>query len=450
MLALALIASLAIVSQYFIQKSLSRSLNDAHVINVAGKQRMLSQQLVKHAMLYTAFEKASSRDTAFFFLKEWRVSHKQLKAGITGVGRSDVPSVNSPIIDSMFFDIEPIYQSLAHHFDLVFSEEKTDTRRVVTQILADEQAYVKKMDIIVNQYDEESTDKILWFKFLERILLLLTLIVIVAEGFFIFIPLTRYIQKVVLDLSKSKRELEVNNKSLNKLTNQTVNLERKQVQVRSVALIEGQEEERRRLSRELHDGVGQMLAGISLSVNALKRQISQGNAEKSKKTVEDVSEQLRATIEETRNVSFNLMPPILNDYGLVPAMKMLIQQFGSRIGLNIEFVYSNSNLRIEKTIEVGIYRIAQEALTNIHKHSTAKNVKINIEYATDNIVFEISDDGKGFDIGQLAIDKLSVIHNGVANMKTRTELLDGDFYITSSKQSGTQIKVIIPTSKIRV
>lgn len=204
-----------------------------------------------------------------------------------------------------------------------------------------------------------------------------------------------------------------------------------QNRIRTQAIIEGQENERRRISRELHDGVGQMLTVLKLKVQEMGEE--QEFSSQLKNLIDD-------TVNEIRRVSINLAPSVLYDFGLLPAVKMLIKN----CGLSVDFHYDNESDTIEIPIQKRIanYRILQEALQNIQKHAPDAKVEIKMLLTFEEIKMQISDNGPGFDIENY-LQNLPT-SSGLINMKQRAELENGTFIINSLPGNGTRILTAIP------
>ncbi|MCR9064443.1 MAG: sensor histidine kinase [Cytophagales bacterium] len=215
----------------------------------------------------------------------------------------------------------------------------------------------------------------------------------------------------------------------------------KEDKVRSASLLEGQEEERKRLSREIHDGLGQMLTGVKLGLGRLKMPEM---SDKFNQAYNDVNKLINDTIETSRAVSFNLMPTVLNDFGISSALKIFINQVASNSNISIDLDLKNEDLRYAQTVEIAIYRIVQEAINNILKHANATKAKVSLEKKMGMIELSITDNGTGFDQAKLEREKQSLIHNGLENMKTRVELLNGTFKLTTILGEGTDIFIKLP------
>ncbi|MCZ2722327.1 cache domain-containing protein [Marinomonas sp. 15G1-11] len=197
--------------------------------------------------------------------------------------------------------------------------------------------------------------------------------------------------------------------------------------------------ERRRFSRELHDGINQLLVSckfrVELATNKLKRnhdvKVIEGELDKAE-------ELINQTINEVRQISHNLRPTLLDDLGLDAAIQSLTSQFSERTG--IEIFYSGKLINdLPDEIEITIYRLIQEALSNIEKHAQANKVTINIWQDKTTVKLECLDNGKGFSQNTELLPGI-----GLINMRERMELIGGDFTLESHKGAGTKIYAKLP------
>jgi PAS domain S-box-containing protein len=202
------------------------------------------------------------------------------------------------------------------------------------------------------------------------------------------------------------------------------------------ALIDGQEIERQRISMELHDGLGQRLAGIKMKLE----NSANLDLENTRHTVNEVKSDFWKMIDEIRMISNNVSPTVLSQWGLVPSISELTKQFKHNCGIKVEYSVIGNFDKTPEKIAFYIYRIIQEGLTNVAKHSEASIVKIALIEKENYLLVLIEDDGKG-----ITFDKNGISSgNGLKNMKQRALLLRGDINIESEKGSGTIICVRIP------
>ncbi len=212
----------------------------------------------------------------------------------------------------------------------------------------------------------------------------------------------------------------------------------KEERVRLAALIQGQETERKRLALDIHDGLGQMLTAIRLQIemgdNA--RTGIKGEALKS------IQHNIRNTIIEARRIAHDLMPSVLEDFGLSAALKLLINELNKKNKVVISYSEKNrSGRKINEShqLKITLYRIVQEALSNILKHSDATQCTISLVYHVQNVALQISDNGTKFKWPLKTGKGL-----GVISMKERTQLLKGKFFIEAGSQQNCIIQVVIP------
>ncbi|MGD0710479.1 MAG: HAMP domain-containing protein [Bacteroidales bacterium] len=202
---------------------------------------------------------------------------------------------------------------------------------------------------------------------------------------------------------------------------------------RLTALIDGQEIERQRISRELHDGLGQYLIAIKLKLENIVGNMAPGS-------IVQLQEMFDNTIDEVRKISDNLMPSILKEFGPETALKNLCKMISQTSGLNITFESLPLKCKPDDKKSTYLYRIAQEALNNIVKHAEATSVSLQLVELGNHIELIIEDNGKGFNFGQ----DFRSMGNGIHNMRERTSILGGAFELNSSEGSGTTIVVKIP------
>ncbi len=196
------------------------------------------------------------------------------------------------------------------------------------------------------------------------------------------------------------------------------------------SIISGEEKERSRISKDLHDGLGPLLTTLRINLQS---------SELHKKTKDQLLVQLDDTINEVRRISNNLMPSVLVDFGAGEAVGNLVNQMKGDIAIRYKHDMSSSSA-ISEEIHLTIYRIVQEALNNALKHSICKEIKISISEFEDHIGLYISDDGDGFDPSKPHAG------NGLRNMQERVKLVNGSFDIHSSGEKGTTIEIEIPTA----
>jgi signal transduction histidine kinase len=202
------------------------------------------------------------------------------------------------------------------------------------------------------------------------------------------------------------------------------------------SVIDGQDQERNRLSRELHDGIGQSLIAIKLQLENAENQ----NYSMMRSGIDSAKNMIDNTIEDVRRVCNALLPAALNEFGIVSTLRALCSELSSLAGFNAVFESSAPLDRMSKKSQVYLYRIAQEALNNITKHARATAVTMKLSRMDNIVTLEVSDNGKGFIFDPVCFAQ----RNGLQNMRERAHLLQGEFSVDSQPGNGTTIKVSIP------
>ncbi len=215
-----------------------------------------------------------------------------------------------------------------------------------------------------------------------------------------------------------------------------------QLQALSRRLVDVQESERRRYSRELHDRVGQNLTALSINLDILRTQLPGGN-EPVHARLEDAAALLESTASTIENVMAELRPPMLDDYGLLPALQWYANDFTRRTGIEVEVHGDESEDRLEQASEIALFRIVQEALNNVAKHAHASKVEIKLERAGGQRVLTILDDGIGFGTAARAVARRRT-GLGMVTMRERTQAVGGQFEIGSVPGGGTRVVVRVP------
>lgn len=209
-------------------------------------------------------------------------------------------------------------------------------------------------------------------------------------------------------------------------------------------VFDAQEQERGRVARELHDGISQILVGVRYALDSTRRRMTAGD-ERAGETLERGMGHLSTAIHEVRRISRDLRPGVLDDLGLGPALRALTEEFGSRTGIETEINTVVFRNRLNPDAKFSLYRIAQEALTNIERHAGATKVTIDVRGHKRGATLRISDDGGG--IPQQTSRSGPVGGLGLRNMQERVEQLGGTLRIHSSKH-GTVIVADIPLSQL--
>jgi PAS domain S-box-containing protein len=208
-------------------------------------------------------------------------------------------------------------------------------------------------------------------------------------------------------------------------------------------LIAAQESERGRIARELHDQVGQMLTALKLNLHAIQSARDEGEVSL---LIEDNLKMLDGALEQVRDLSVGLRPPLLDDLGLVTALHWFVDHQAQRTGVRAEFISDSvdSDLRFSTELETACFRIAQEALTNVARHARAKTVTIRLSRKRDHLILLIEDDGVGFEMEALQGHALASATLGLRGMQERAHAVGGRVKIDSATHKGTQVFVELP------
>lgn len=213
-------------------------------------------------------------------------------------------------------------------------------------------------------------------------------------------------------------------------------------------LMRSQDEERRRIARELHDGLGQYLVAVKMSLDVLA--MTSPNDAKLAECLADATRQIETAISETRTMSHLLHPPLLDEIGLESAIVWYAEGFAKRSGITVDVKISPSLGRLETETETALFRVVQECLTNIHRHSDSSTAKVRLSRDRGEIRLEVSDEGKGmFSAQGDNHSKLATPGIGLQGIRERARQLEGTVEIASDNGRGTTVIVTIPDSSRR-
>ncbi|MBI3776186.1 MAG: cache domain-containing protein [Gammaproteobacteria bacterium] len=204
-----------------------------------------------------------------------------------------------------------------------------------------------------------------------------------------------------------------------------------------------QVEERRRFSRDLHDGINQLMVAAKFRIELAQSQAEKGN-EQYRESLSGALSTLQGAIKEVRRISHDLRPGLLDDMGLELALKDMFEQFHERSCVHVELVFELSQAALAPDVEITLYRVAQEALTNIERHAYARHVALQVRQSYNCVQLELRDDGCGFDPAQSA----ATPGIGLKNMRERIELLGGQFELHSVPAQGTRIRASLPLASM--
>ncbi|MDY7042859.1 MAG: sensor histidine kinase [Bacillota bacterium] len=215
--------------------------------------------------------------------------------------------------------------------------------------------------------------------------------------------------------------------------------EAKEKQEFGLKIIEAQEEERRKISREIHDGPAQMLANILLRSELVERNFRKQDIDQGLIEIKSVRKMIRSSLYEVRRIIYDLRPMALDDLGLIPTIKKYVATISDYNDLKIEFTSMGEEKRLNQKYEIAFFRLVQEALQNAVKHAEASLIQVKLEIAKNNLTMIIKDNGKGFD-PSMKRDKSF----GLIGMRERVEMLEGKMDIKSMIGKGTTISIKVP------
>lgn len=215
----------------------------------------------------------------------------------------------------------------------------------------------------------------------------------------------------------------------------------RKLQMLSRRLVEAQETERRRIARELHDEVGQSLTVMLLNLQGLSKSLaSSSHAARVQETISVVEH----VLEQVRNMSLDLRPPMLDDLGLEAALRWYVRRNAELAGLEAVVELDTAEQRFDSVVETECFRIAQEALTNVTRHANAKSVRVELAADESKLHLWIRDDGKGFDVPAMKDRTLRGSSLGLMSMEERALLAGGGLELNSSLGRGTEVHAWFP------
>ncbi len=216
------------------------------------------------------------------------------------------------------------------------------------------------------------------------------------------------------------------------------------LRVLSRRLMEIQETERRAIARDLHDEVGQALTAIRLNLQEIRDAPKSQSVEKE---VVDSLQVLDQVLQHVRSLALDLRPSLLDELGLVPALRWYVTKQAERAGWEMDFQAEGVTARPSPDVEVACFRLTQEALTNVVRHASAKHVAVRLRAERGELVLSIRDDGVGFDPEQIRADPRTQSTVGLSGMEERVRLVGGQFALSSVCKQGTEVRATFRLSK---
>ena len=222
-------------------------------------------------------------------------------------------------------------------------------------------------------------------------------------------------------------------------------LQNEQLRVRQLLAqaVHTQEEERKRISADLHDSVAQWLAAASYRAQTVNALLSGNDSDEAQDELAAMESTIDKSLKELRRVVTGLRPPALDELGLSHALRQSLEDLKTD-GVDCQFSEVGTPVRLPSSTEIAVYRMVQEALTNVRKHADATKVNLRLQCQADKLLVEVRDNGRGFNLSQTLDSAISVGHMGMLGMKQRVEALGGDIKIKTSEGAGTTITLRLP------
>ncbi|MHA6165741.1 two-component sensor histidine kinase DegS [Bacillus mojavensis] len=212
-------------------------------------------------------------------------------------------------------------------------------------------------------------------------------------------------------------------------------------------IIEAQEEERKRVSREIHDGPAQMLANVMMRSELIERIFRDRGAEDGFQEIKNLRQNVRNALYEVRRIIYDLRPMALDDLGLIPTLRKYLyttEEYNGKVKIHFQCIGDTEEKRLAPQFEVALFRLAQEAVSNALKHSGSEEITVKVEITKDFVILMIKDNGIGFDLKEAKEKKNKSF--GLLGMKERVDLLEGTITIDSKIGLGTFIMIKVPLS----
>ncbi|WP_289140246.1 sensor histidine kinase [uncultured Brevibacillus sp.] len=215
----------------------------------------------------------------------------------------------------------------------------------------------------------------------------------------------------------------------------------KQHQLMGLKVIQAQEEERKRVAREIHDGPAQSMANVVLRSEIVEKMLKNERILEAQMELHELKEMVRMSLADVRRIIFDLRPMALDDLGLVPTLQKYIRTCEERIASSIDLVIFGTEPPLRSSVKAAIFRMVQECLNNVEKHAEATNVQVKLEFLQESLSLVVKDDGVGFDLEKRMANGNSF---GLLGMRERVQLLEGSVELQSAPGEGTKVIFQIP------
>lgn len=298
-------------------------------------------------------------------------------------------------------------------------------------------SFTRKADRIKHRLQELMATDLRYFKATQISLMGVTFLLSMSMAFVVF-RFERFRDKWIHALHEAntnlEKEVEERKQAEIKITESGNKLRRLTNQLQSI-----REEEKTRIAREVHDELGQTLTALKMELACLAHDVNKSSNGVPQR-IQSMTQLIDSTIEAVQRIATELRPQILDVLGLSEAIRWETREFEKRTGIDCEINVSPEKIVLERNLSTTLYRIYQEAMTNVARHSNARHVTINLQESNNEIVLEIIDDGRG-------IQKQEIFNSqslGLLGLQERARALDGDTIIEGSPTSGTTVRAVIP------
>ena len=256
------------------------------------------------------------------------------------------------------------------------------------------------------------------------------------------------LRELTLSLQEQTRQLEERTSIEKARLFQAVAQQRDQLRALTGKLTQVQETERKQLAQELHDELGQMLTAISINLGTIQQELGDDGSASVRERLDESYLLVEQMLEQVRELSLNLRPPMLDDLGLVPTLRWYVQRYAERSNIAVQLDVADYGERLTSDVETTIYRVLQEALTNIARHAGAQKVLVRLHVSDSTIRAYVDDDGCGFDVATVMGRTVDQSSAGLLGMRERVTIMGGAFTMQSDPGAGTQLSFVIPREAI--
>jgi len=254
-------------------------------------------------------------------------------------------------------------------------------------------------------------------------------------------------RELAQDLQEKNQQLETSSRMERDRLFEAIAQQRQQLLVLNRKLTEVQEAERKELARELHDELGQALTAINMDLVAIKSLLPANCYHTIEEHLAEASQLTEQTLKQVREISLNLRPAMLDDLGLAPTLRWYIKQFSRRVGIEAKLKVAEPTRRLPSAVETSLFRIVQEALTNVTRHAEATLVQVLLQQEESTYYLEIKDNGRGFDVEAVLNHQTEAQGAGLFGIRERVALLGGELHIYARPGQGARLSIEIPWDK---